>query len=169
MVLNGSDEIKDIFDHCWEEYMEYLSEIASDIYDSCIKDYYNKYRPTVYDRHGHLEGRNLYQANRISFNENDIELVIDEYNLWEYKGREKRERVLSTVMEGIRGGGARRKKWRGWPKDWRTSYPNRFSNSKYLSVWSSSGNTMQDIFEDFKNTVVDKTSDYVVDLFFNSI
>lgn len=166
MSQSDTGRLRRIFDSCWEQYMGYLADIASDIYDSCIQDYY-EFRPKVYGRHGYPEGKNLYQANQIGYNADDISLYLDPYSLWEYRGKEKRDRVLSTVMDGIRGGGARTHQFRGWPKSWSTSYPNSYS--QYGGIWSSNGSTINEIFADFLDTAIDSTTDYFMDLFFNSI
>ena len=167
LVVNDKATLRHIFYSCWERYMEYLSDIASDIYDSCIMEYY-KFKPKVYDRHGYPEGRNLYQANKISFNEYDIILRINEWDLWPYSGFEKRDRVLDTVMDGIRGGGARKlHSFKGWAKEWSTSYPNSYS--RYGHVWSSGYSTINDILDDFIDTAIDSTYTYLTDLFYSSI
>ena len=166
MSQGNAAGLRRIFNSCWARYMEYLSEIASDIYDSCIQEYY-RFRPKVYDRHGYPEGANLYRANKIGYSADDIILNINEWSLWQYNGREKRQRVLDTVMQGIRGGGARTRQFAGWPQDWDTSYPNSYS--QYGSVWSSNGSTMYEIFDDFLATALSSTQDYFIDMFYNSI
>ena len=169
MSQDDRSGLREIFDSCWAQYMEYLAGIASDIYDSCIQDYYDKYSPKIYDRHGYPDGANLYRANNVTFDDDDIDVSFDADRLWEYRGKEKRERILRTVMDGIRGAGSRRKSWRGWPKNWRTSYPNRYSNPEYSAMWSSSYTIINDIFQEFMSTAITRTSDYFNDLFFNAI
>lgn len=129
-----------------DDYLKILYTIASDIYDSCIADFYIKYTPKVYDRHGNVEGFNLYQANEITYNDLNLNVLIDENSLLPYGNEEdKREYVLSSVMRGLRGVGS--SKLKGWPKHWRTSYPNSFS--KQAGLWSSNKRTLNGILNDF--------------------
>ena len=129
-----------------DDYLKILYTIASDIYDSCIADFYIKYTPKVYDRHGNIEGFNLYQANEITYNDLNLNVLIDENSLLPYGNEEdKREYVLSSVMRGLRGVGS--SKLKGWPKHWRTSYPNSFS--KQAGLWSSDKRTLNGILNDF--------------------
>lgn len=138
------------------DYFKILYSIASDIYDSCIEEYYFQYTPTVYNRHGNIEGFNLYNANEIAYSDLKLQLKIDSGQLLPYKGKgDKREKVLSSVMSGLRGG--KLKHVSGWPKSWRASYPNRFS--RYGGVWSSSEKTMYTIYDDFVDNVIKDTKD----------
>ena len=41
-----------ILKKAWDDYMEYIFDIANDIYGSCISHYYATYTPRVYTRHG---------------------------------------------------------------------------------------------------------------------
>lgn len=140
-------------------YFNDLSDIAADIYDSCIEDYYAKYEPIQYGRHGDKKGFNLYSANDIYFNEEvyNLSLDFDPNKLLKYydgkKGREKRDKVLKSVMFGLRGTMSK-KTPPGWPQPWRTTYPNKYS--KY-NLWKSSGTTMFDIYKEFMNRVMDDT------------
>lgn len=158
--LMSADEssISAVFLECWGEYMVYLAAIASDIYDSCIADYY-EWRPKVYDRHGDISGFNLYRANDIEADGLDAFIGVDESKLLPYSDRKKdiRDNVLTTVMDGIRGGGARKKRWKGWPEDWTTSYPNDFSQ---YSDWSSSQTTINGILGEFVENAIKDTKDY---------
>lgn len=157
LALDSSDRYT-VMSSCWTRYMEYLAEIARDIYDSCIQQYYDDYYPSVYDRHGNKEGFNLYKANEIASYELDYSILLDENNLLPYSGKEKRYRVLSTVMDGLRGGGARTRQFRGWPMSWHASYPNQFS--QFGTEWSSSKTTMMGIFQDFVDNAIDQTEGY---------
>ena len=160
-------EITYAFLSAWEDYMEYLADIASDIYDSCIKYYYATYTPKKYDRHGDLDGFNLYRANAIEPYQLTINFSINEDLLLPYTGREKRKRVLETVMDGIRGGGVRRKQFRGWPRSWVAHYPNRYS--EFSGEWSSKSSTIDSILEDFVSTCVEDTKSYFYVLMCNYI
>lgn len=156
-----------IFKSAWSEYMMYLANMASDIYHSCIADYYDKYYPEVYDRHGDRSGFNLYAANLISSFTTDIDIDIDPFELLSYKGKgEKRDVVLKGVMNGIRGVGSSKNAASGWPRSWTTSYPNRFSN---YGDWQSSATTIDDILDDFLENALDDTIDYLLDAFLSRV
>ena len=161
LLFMDAEKRRTIIEEASKSYMNDLSDIASDIYDSCIEDYYAQYIPTKYGRHGDIVGFNLYSANNISFDESSYNLDIDfdPSKLLKYydgkKGREKRDKVLNSVMDGLRGTKSR-KSPPGWPQFWGTSYPNRYS--KY-SVWSSRGITMNEIFTNFMNNVMKDTTD----------
>lgn len=150
--------IDEIIEKATREYLMFLGKIAADIYDSCIAVYYATYTPKVYDRHGKIEGFNLYSANDIRFEDDYLIGSVDAMKLLKYKGKkDKREIVLRQVMDGIRGVGSFRNP--DWPMDWTEycTYPNEFS--KY-SDWSSSKNTMYEIFEEFGDTIIDATSEH---------
>ena len=139
-----------------DEYFKILYVIASDIYDSCIQDFYAKYTPKVYDRHGNLEGWNLYQANEISYEDFYLDISIEPDQLLPYgdeNDEDKREVILDSVMKGLRG--AKSSKLPNWPKQWRTSYPNKFSTQSGL--WSSSKKTLKGILNDFVANVMEDT------------
>lgn len=136
-----------------DEYLRFLYAIASDIYDSCIEDFYFKYTPEVYTRHEDLVGFNLYQANEISYKDLYVNVFIDSTQLLPYgeedesdeDKKKKKDYVLNTVMKGIRG--PKKSKVPGWPKRWRTSYPNQFS--RYQGMWKSSKKTLNGILNEF--------------------
>lgn len=160
LLFMDATKRRTIIDEATKAYMGDLSNIASDIYDSCIEDYYAQYEPIKYGRHGYPEGKNLYSANAIDFDEisYNINVVFDPSRLWGYydgkKNREKRDKVLNSVMAGLRGNKSK-KSPPGWPRFWGTSYPNRYS--KY-SIWSSTGTTMDEIFTNFMNNVMKDTT-----------
>lgn len=145
-----------IITNAWYDYVQRIGQIAEDIYDSCIEDYYGQYTPSVYTRHGNIEGFNLYSANDIMHNEHEIEVSLDPGNLLPYAGRrDKRAKVLASVMKGLRGARSR-KTPRGWPMTWYTRYPNAYS---VYSDWSSTRCTMNEIFYDFMDNVLIDTED----------
>ena len=135
-------------------YLKVLLTIANDIYESCIADYYGGYSPTYYNRHGNIEGFNLYRANQNSYEDFYLGLNIDEDKLLPYSGKkgDKRCKVLSGVLNGLRGSSG----IPGWPIGWSTSYPNGYSTHR---VWHSSGNTIKEILDDFSKNVTKDTSD----------
>ena len=148
-------------------YMRDLSNIAADIYDSCIEDYYAQYEPIKYTRHGNKKGFNLYRANNVNYDETtyNLDIDFDPNKLLRYydgkRNREKRDKVLKTVMAGLRGAGSS-KSPPDWPQEWFTSYPNEYSS---YSIWYSRGGTMNAIFENFMNNVMHDTTH----LFYNYI
>ena len=132
-------------------YLNVLLNIANDIYASCIADYYGGYIPRYYNRHGNIEGINLYRANNNDYSDFYLSLSIDEDKLSPYggKGGDKREKVLRGVLNGLRGG----PNIPGWPIGWSTSYPNSYSSYR---IWYSSGTTIKGILDDFsKNAMKD--------------
>lgn len=135
-----------------DKYITILYNIANDIYDSCIEDFYAGYSPRRYTRHGNIEGFNLYRANEISFDGGYFNVKIDDEDLLPYGKKTDKSRVLNAVMNGKRGGSS----IPGWPMKWYTSYPNRYSTQK---IWQSSGRTIEDIFDDFIDNVLDDTND----------
>ncbi len=160
LVSMDEHQANSIIDKAWGRYVDLIGNIVSDIYDSCIEDYYDQYIPTKYKRHGDIKGFNLYSANDIewdvlSFN---IDLDFDPAKLQPYydgkRNREKRDKVLNSVMAGFRGTKSK-KTPPGWPKIWRTSYPNRYS--KY-SIWKSKGSTMDDIYIDLMENLIKDTT-----------
>lgn len=161
LVQMNEDEIYRILKNAWEDYIREISQIAEDIYDSCIQDYYYKYSPIYYKRHGFPEGKNLYQANAVTFDDWDVFPKFDSSELWAYygkDGRAKRAKVLNAVMNGMRGAKFKNKaNPPGWPRSWFTSYPNKFS--RYQSLWSSSSRTMDGIFREFCDDIFNDTTD----------
>lgn len=143
-------------------YMQILFNLANDIYDSCIADYYDGYVPTSYTRHGNLAGFNLYRANSNTFIQNYVSVNIIEDKLLPYNKKTEKGEVFDNVVNGIRGTGMGRNR-EGWPRHWDTSYPNSFS--AYRNVWRSSGHTIQEIYDDFFANVVTDTAD----LFWKSV
>ena len=125
-------------------YLKVLLNIANDIYESCIADYYGGYTPKYYNRHGNIEGINLYRANSNKYSNFYLGLQINENKLSPYGGKkgDKRSQVLSGVLNGLRGSSG----IPGWPMSWSTSYPN--GHSAYR-IWYSSGTTIQEILDDF--------------------
>lgn len=149
-----------ILEEALKKYFNVLSNIAADIYDSCIEDYYDQYTPIKYTRHGNIKGFNLYSANDIDFNEATYEMSLDfdPNKLLGYydgkKNREKRDKVLKSVMSGLRGAKSI-KTPPGWPKPWRTTYPNRYSKYK---LWISKGSTLEGIYTDFIDNIRSDTT-----------
>lgn len=140
-------------------YMRILYNIANDIYDSCIADFYNGYTPTSYTRHGNIEGFNLYLANDIFFQNDYLGVEILESNLLPYGKKTSKRKVFNSVVSGLRGGPG----VPGFPMDWTTSYPNSYS--MYRGVWSSSGTTIKSIYDDYFKNIVNDT----VDLFWDCV
>ena len=135
-------------------YLKVLLNIANDIYESCIADYYGGYNPKYYNRHGNIEGFNLYRASDNDYSNFYLETRIDEDKLLPYSGKkgDKRGKVLSGVLNGWRGSGG----IDGWPIECKTSYPNNYSTYR---VWHSSQNTIQGILDDFCENATKDTSD----------
>jgi hypothetical protein len=161
LVLMDEHKANIIIDKAWARYVDFIGNIISDVYDSCIEDYYAQYMPTRYGRHGDITGFNLYRANDIEWDDLsfNIDVSFDPAKLLPYydgkRRREKRDKVLNTVMAGFRGTKSR-KTPPGWPRLWGTSYPNRYS--KY-SAWTSNGNTMDDIYFDLMDNLIKDTTD----------
>lgn len=169
LLTMDSNRANAIIDRAFRKYMNLISDIAEDIYDSCIEDYYAQYTPTKYDRHGDIAGFNLYSAKSIFFDEdaNAMDLNFSPSKLLRYydgqKNREKRDKVLRTVMDGLRGAGSRKNA--GWPQPWDTTYPNIYSR---YNLWRSSGTTLDEIYDDFTDNVTSDTygifSEYIQEL-----
>lgn len=148
------------------EYGKIIYNTADDILESCIAHYYASYTPTVYTRHGDKKGFNLYSINDISFHDGRFKIGLDSDLLLKYGTKEDiRENVMNTILAGKRGheGMNRRPAPTDdkpepdeWPMDWYTSYPNKFSQYNY---WKSEYNTIDDIFYDFVQNVIDDTED----------
>ena len=135
-------------------YLKVLLNIANDIYESCIADYYGGYTPKYYNRHGNIEGFNLYQANDNDYSNFYLSMRISEDKLDPYSGKsgDKREKVLTSVLNGWRGSGG----IEGWPMIFSTSYPNNYSSYR---TWYSSENTIEGIMNDFCENAVKDTKD----------
>lgn len=146
-----------IIDKAVTAYFYVLLDIVNDIYNSCIEDYYNGYTPLFYDRHGNIEGFNLYSANNSAISDGYLHILSDASNLLPYKGAD-RDDILYGVEHGKRGGPG----IKGWPKRWRTSYPNSYST---YHVWYSKGSTIESILEDFSRSGIAGT----IDLLWKSI
>ena len=146
-----------------EEYADIIWNIANDIYDSCIELYYATYTPTVYKRHGNMDGFNLYRANGFDFDE--VNMILDDFdggnpqNLLKYGSKnDVREEVLAAVLSGQRGITVRPSppaKFK-WPRGWTASYPNKYSKYRY---WSSGAHTIEEIIDDFEENILNDTSD----------
>ena len=135
-------------------YLKILLNIANDIYESCIADYYAGYSPKYYKRHGNIEGFNLYNANSNDYSNFYLGLSIEEDKLLPYSSKkgDKRGKVLRGVLNGLRGSSG----IPGWPMGWSTSYPNGYSTYR---IWYSSGTTIKEILDDFSKNVTKDTSD----------
>ena len=157
LLLASNAEAEYAISAGFDDYTRRIYDIACDIYDSCIKDYY-RYKPESYKRHGYPQGKNLYNANGLSYSEDGFSLFFDSDELWPYYGKNGlsvREDVLDNVMSGLRGTGMRQ--WQtDWPMNWYTSYPNEYS--EYYD-WESYGSTMDEIFKDFISNVLEETKD----------
>lgn len=155
-----------IINAAFTEYVQLISDIYNDIYDSCIHLYYDQYDPIKYDRHGDPSGFNLYSASDIYANDLRVNLSLEASKLLPYKGKgDKRSRVLNTVLNGLRGAGSR-KTPPGWPMDWDAHYPNEFS---VLSDWSSDNTTLYSILQDFAKNGSHELSDKFYEFIANRI
>jgi hypothetical protein len=151
-------ERRSVVKKAWNNYTKLISEIAHDIYKSCIQDFYSQYDPVKYNRHGYPEGKNLYQADAIEWTESELRIKTAASKLWKYNGkRDKRSKVLNAVMNGKRGSKSS-KTPPGWPMSWSTTYPNDFS--EYFQ-WEGVNDqaTMQEIMEYFADNVIEETED----------
>ena len=145
-----------VVDSAFQQFVQLISDIYNDIYDSCIQLYYEQYDPIKYDRHGNLEGFNLYSASDIFARDLSVNLSLEPSKLLPYKGKkDKRYKVLSTVLNGLRGAGSS-KTPPGWPMDWDASYPNE--HSKFFE-WESSATTLYGILQDFASNGVNDLRD----------
>lgn len=150
------NEIRRVMKRAWKNYTELINNIAHDIYQSCIQDFYSQYNPVKYKRHGYPEGKNLYQADAIEITESALKIKTAAKQLWEYGGRnDKRDKVLTAVMSGKRGSQSK-KTPPGWPMKWTTTYPNDFSD--YFQ-WDGLQNptTMKEIMDYFVDNVLEET------------
>lgn len=146
LLLMDQEAAEAAINSAFKEYARLISDIYNDIYDSCIKLYYYQYTPKKYDRHGDPSGFNLYSASDIYANDLVVQLSLQGSNLLPYKGKgDKRDRVLKTVLNGLRGAGSRKTPpW--WPMSWDAYYPNQFSD---FSEWESSAFTLDGILKEF--------------------
>lgn len=158
--------VRGICERAINEYVDIIWNIANDIYDSCIKQYYATYIPTVYKRHGNIEGFNLYRANSFTLNG----MVLEDFDggnpeaLLKYGTKEDiREEVLAAVLSGKRGTTLRKspRARHKWPMKWTASYPNAYSQYNY---WSSGAHTIEEIIDDFEANIIDDTSDLLYEL-----
>lgn len=135
-------------------YLRVLLNIANDIYESCIEDYYGGYNPKHYNRHGNIEGFNLYYANANDYSNFYLSTRLDEDKLLPYWGKkeDKRNKVLTSVLNGWRGSSG----IDGWPIEFKTSYPNNYSTYR---AWSSDKDTIKEILDDFCAHATKDTSD----------
>ena len=154
LVQMDESKIVSVLRSAIKVYGKILYAVADDIYNSCIEDYYNGYTPSSYTRHGNIEGFNLYSAADNSLTGGRLIIDTDAKKLLPYKGK-SRDRVLSNVINGLRGTGMR-KSQQDWPMNWSTSYPNSYSRYNF---WYSSGDTIEDIMQDFADNVLDDTED----------
>ena len=156
LLSMDENEIRRVMKRAWKNYTELINNIAHDIYQSCIQDFYSQYNPVKYKRHGYPEGKNLYQADAIEITESALKIKTAAKQLWEYGGRnDKRDKVLTAVMSGKRGSQSK-KTPPGWPMKWTTTYPNDFSD--YFQ-WDGLQNptTMKEIMDYFVDNVLEET------------
>ena len=154
--------VAEAYDKAMNEYVDIIVGIANDIYDSCIKQYYATYTPTVYTRHGNPEGFNLYRANSFEFDGTVLEDFDggDPDALLKYGARaDIRADVLNAVLSGKRGLTHRPS---GWPRAWVASYPNAYSQYNY---WKSNFHTIGEIIDDFEANIIADTQKLKSQLF----
>lgn len=157
-----------IINSAFREYAQLISDIYNDIYDSCIALYYATYTPTKYDRHGDLSGFNLYSASDIYSSDLIVNLSLQGARLLPYEGKNgsrKRDKVLDTVLDGLRGAGSR-KTPPGWPMSWDAYYPNEYSK---FSEWESSASTLDGIMREFSSRGPKDLSDKFYEFIENNI
>ena len=154
LIQMNDSKIVSILRSAIKAYGKILHAIANDIYNSCIEDYYNGYTPSSYTRHGNIEGFNLYSAIDNSFTSGRLIIDTNANKLMPYRGS-SRDKVLSNVLNGLRGTGMR-KAQHGWPMNWSTSYPNSYST---YAFWYSKGDTIEEIMQDFADNILDDTED----------
>lgn len=171
LIQHDKSTMNNILEHAVNDYADFLTEIAKDIYDSCIAQFYETYTPKIYNRHGDITGFNLYSANSIGYSNLLINLTLepenllpyykmkkvleDEYDMDEFDTTDKRAEVLASVLLGIRARKSpRTPPW--FPMKWRASYPNKHSQ---YSEWFSGCKTMSAIFDDFCESAVNETID----------
>lgn len=153
-----ADDRASIIKTAWNNYTRFLSEVARDIYHSCIQDFYAQYDPIRYKRHGYPEGKNLYQAEDIEWTESTLAIRTAANKLWKYHGkRDKRGKVLTSVIRGYRGSSSKIS-GSDWPQPWYTSYPNDYS--MYFEWDGIDGPvTMKDVMDYFTEHVLEETED----------
>lgn len=161
LLFMDKAEIRSVMKKAWKQYTKLISDIAHDIYKSCIKDFYSKYEPIKYKRHGYPEGKNLYQADAIELTESTMRIRLAAEQLWKYGGKkDKRSKVLESVINGKRGSKAARPSRRGdvFPMKWETTYPNDFSE---FFQWDAADDltTMKEIMDYFIENVLEETKD----------
>lgn len=160
LLFMDKTERRSVVRKAWNNYTKLISDIAHDIYESCIRDFYSQYDPIKYKRHGYPEGKNLYQADAIDWTESELRIKTAADQLWRYSGKkDKRGKVLEAVMNGKRGSkGARPRGDTGetFPMEWKTTYPNDFSD---LFQWDGIQNptTMKKIMDYFVDNVIEET------------
>lgn len=166
LLFMNERDMEAVINYAFREYAQLLADIYNDIYDSCINLYYSTYSPIYYNRHGDPSGFNLYSASDIYASDLLVNLTLEAGNLLPYAGkRDKRDAVLSSVLDGLRGAKSR-KSPPGWPMSWHAYYPNEYSK---LSVWESSRSTLDGILQDFAQNGVKNTSDQFWNLIRNNI
>lgn len=156
LLYMDKNERRSIVKKAWNNYTKLISDIAHDIYKSCIQDFYSQYDPIKYKRHGYPEGKNLYQADAVEWTESELRIKTAADQLWKYGGKkDKRSKVLEAVMNGKRGSRSKNTP-SGWPMKWDTTYPNDFSN--YFQ-WDGIQNptTMKEIMNYFVDNVIEET------------
>lgn len=157
LLTMNDNEIESVMRRAWKKYTELINNIAHDIYKSCIQEFYSKYKPIKYKRHGYPEGKNLYQADDIQITESTLRIKTAAEQLWKYGGRDdKRDKVLTAVMNGKRGTKTRTKTNLDWPQPWETTYPNKFSD---FFQWEAADDltTMNEIMTYFVDNVLEDT------------
>ena len=156
LLFMDKAERRSVVRKAWNNYTKLISDIAHDIYESCIRDFYSQYDPIKYKRHGYPEGKNLYQADAVEWTESELRIKTAADQLWKYGGKkDKRSKVLEAVMNGKRGSQSK-KTPPGWPMKWDTTYPNDFSN---FFQWDGIQNptTMKEIMDYFVDNVIEET------------
>lgn len=165
-----------IIEQAVDEYGYKLSNIAIDIYDSCIAQFYDQYEPRIYDRHGDKSGFNLYSAQNMGYGNLIIDMSLTPENLLPYYSMrrlktgeyvpgklvspDRRAKVLASVMKGIRAPKTKRSRKANFPEKWTASYPNEYSQYK---EWQSKFHTIDAILDDFCENIVNDT----IDIFWN--
>lgn len=158
---NQKRDVVSAINNATNKFAEIIYEIAKDVYHSCIEDYYDQYTPTTYNRHGNISGYNLYSAEDFIVSNGVIFDDLNPMNLLKYSGKkDKRRKVLNSVINGFRGGPG----IPGFPMDFDTEYPNKFSK---LSYWVSTKGTIKGIFDEFDKNIVEDIEymfwDYLAD------
>lgn len=158
LLFMDKAEIRSVMKKAWKQYTELISDIAHDIYESCVQDFYSQYDPIKYTRHGYPEGKNLYQADAIELTESTMRIRFAAEQLWKYDGKkDKRSKVLQAVINGKRGSKSS-KTPAGWPMKWETTYPNDFSE---FFQWDAADDltTIKEIMDYFIDNVLEDTQE----------